>query len=55
MPDRSASRLPLLRTIGLLMAGALLLAACASNPNVRAGGSADGRTTRGAAGIGWPF
>jgi predicted small secreted protein len=55
MPDRPASRPSLLRTLGLLLAAALLLAACATNPGVRAGGSADGRATRGTVGIGWPL
>jgi hypothetical protein len=55
MPDRPASRPPLLRTLGLLMAAALLLAACATNPDVRAGGSAEGRAARGGVGIGWPL
>jgi hypothetical protein len=55
MPDRPPSRLALARALGLLMAAAFLLAACASDPNVRAGGSADGRAAVGKAGIGWPF
>jgi hypothetical protein len=53
MLDGPALRLT--RAICLLLAAAFLLAACASNPSVRAGGSADGRTSRGAAGVGWPF
>jgi hypothetical protein len=44
-----------MRMFCLLIAAALLLAACASNPNVRAGGSADGRRAGGIAGVGWPF
>jgi hypothetical protein len=55
MPHLPASRLDFLRRIGLLLAAALLLAACASNPSVRAGGAGDSRTARGAVGIGWPL
>jgi uncharacterized protein YcfL len=44
-----------MRTICLLIAAAFLLAACASNPNVRAGGQGDSRSTSGKAGIGWHF
>jgi hypothetical protein len=44
-----------MRAIGLLVLAALLLAACATNPNVRAGGGGDSRTARGAVGVGWPL
>ncbi len=44
-----------MRTICLLIAAALLLAACASDPSVRASGQGDGRYSRGTAGIGWHF
>jgi uncharacterized protein YceK len=44
-----------MRTICLLIATAILLAACASNPTVRAGGQGDSRNTAGKAGIGWHF
>lgn len=44
-----------MRTICLLIATLLLLAACASDPSVRAGGAGDGRYSRGTAGVGWKF
>jgi hypothetical protein len=47
--------IPAMRTICLLIAAAILLAACASDPNVRVGGQGDSRNTAGKAGIGWHF
>jgi opacity protein-like surface antigen len=44
-----------MRTICLLAAAALLLAACATAPQLKAGGQHDGRYTKGTAGIGIPF
>ncbi|MGH6726187.1 MAG: hypothetical protein ACREB8_06545 [Pseudolabrys sp.] len=44
-----------MRKICLLIAAAILLAACASDPNVRVGGNSDGRNAGGGAGVGWHF
>jgi len=44
-----------MRMVSLLIAAAILLAACATNPNVKVGGQSDGRYNRGAVGVGWPF
>jgi len=41
--------------VSLLIAAAILLAACATDPKVRVGGQADGRYNSGAVGVGWPF
>ena len=44
-----------MRTIGLIVAAALLLAACATQPNMNVGGNSDTRTLKGSAGVGWKF
>ena len=44
-----------MRTIFLILACAILLSACASQPNVRVGGQSEGRGTKGIAGLGIPF
>lgn len=44
-----------MRTIGLLVAAALVLAACATQPNMNVGGNSDTRTLKGTAGVGWKF
>jgi len=44
-----------MRVVSLLIAAAILLAACASDPKVKAGGQTDGRYSRGGVGVGWPF
>jgi hypothetical protein len=44
-----------MRTTVLLIVAAIILAACATRPNVKVGGQSDGRISRGSAGIGIPF
>ncbi|HZP77983.1 MAG TPA: hypothetical protein VFB45_17690 [Pseudolabrys sp.] len=44
-----------MRTVCLLLVMMTLLAACATQPDFRAGGVGGGRYSRGTAGVGWPL
>jgi hypothetical protein len=44
-----------MRIVCLLMATAILLAACATDPAIKAAGQGDNRSATGKAGVGWKF
>jgi hypothetical protein len=53
--DGNACWVFIMRTICLLAAAAILLAACATAPHLQAGGQGGGRYSKGTAGVGIPF
>jgi hypothetical protein len=44
-----------MRAMGLMIVAAVLLTACATQPNMNVGGNSDTRTLKGTAGVGWKF